>query len=144
MKITQEMRSKVEPPTMRPAVDGKQNFDRLVQSQSLKLKQDGLEKLVEDIGKQGNKLARFRTFKELTKFKRMVKSFLQDTVYNGLGLKKSSSFSFDGQHSMLQIVEEVDAKLMELTEHVMGSEKRSVDLLDLIGEIKGLLINLYT
>jgi len=73
-----------------------------------------------------------------------VKTFLQDTVYNGLDLKRSSSFSLDGQHSMLQIVEEVDAKLIELTEQVMGQEKKTVDLLDLIGEIKGLLINLYT
>lgn len=144
MKITQEMRSKVEAPAMRPAVEGKQNFDKLVQSQALKLQKDGLEKLVEEIGKQGNKLARFRTFKELTKFKRMVKNFLQDTVYNGLGLKRSSSFNFEGQHSMLQVVEEIDAKLIELTEQVMGNEQRSVDLLDLIGEIKGLLINLYT
>lgn len=144
MKITQEMRSKVEPPAMRPAAEGKQNFEKMVQSQALKMQNAGLEKLVEEIGKQGNKLARFRTFKELTKFKRMVKSFLQDTVYNGLGLKRSSSFSFDGQHSMLQVVEEIDSKLVELTEQVMGNEQRSVDLLELIGEIKGLLVNLYT
>lgn len=144
MKITQEMRSKVETPAMRPAVEGKQSFDRLMQSQALKIKQNGLEQLVKEIGKQGNKLARFRTFKELAKFKRMIKGFLEESVYKGFGLKRSSSFSFDGRHSQLAIVEEVDAKLVELTELVMDQEKKTVDLLDLIGEIKGLLVNLYT
>jgi len=144
MKISQDMRSKVGTQPLRAAVDGKQSFDRLVQSQSLKLKQEGLEQLVQEIGKQGNKLARFRTFKELAKFKRMIKGFLQETVSKGLNLERSSSFSFDGTHSNLAIVKQIDEKLIELTEQVMGQERKTVDLLDIIGEIKGLLINLYT
>lgn len=42
------------------------------------------------------------------------------------------------------IVKEVDEKLLELTEVMMNQEKKAVNILGLIGEIKGLLINLYT
>ena len=35
-------------------------------------------------------------------------------------------------------------KLIELTEEVVNQEKDAIDLLGRIGEIKGLLINLYT
>ena len=59
-------------------------------------------------------------------------------------MSKSSSFGFDGTHSTLALVKEVDQKLVELTEQVMDHEKKTVDLLGLIGEIKGLLVNIYT
>jgi len=41
-------------------------------------------------------------------------------------------------------VKEIDQQLITLTEAVVEQEKPSIDLLDKIGEIKGLLINLYS
>ncbi|WP_099158918.1 YaaR family protein [Virgibacillus ndiopensis] len=145
MKISQEMRSQIESTTknVRTAA-GQQTFDGMVQSQTQKLKQQELQQLMKDITMQGDKLARFRSFRDLVKFKRMVKGFLKETVYNGLDLQKSYGFSLDGQNRKLAIVKEVDEKLVELTEEIMNQEKKTVDLLGLIGEIKGLLINLYT
>lgn len=138
------MRTGVDTKQVRPPSENQQSFGKMVNTEALKVKQEGIEKLVQDIENQGEKLSRFRTFRELTKFKRMVKSFLQETVYKGLDLQKSSSFSFEGHHSTLALVKEVDDKLIELTDDVMNHEKKTVDLLGVIGEIKGLLVNLYT
>ncbi len=49
----------------------------------------------------------------------------------------------NGSPSMT-IVKQIDEKLMELTEQMMNQEEKSIQILGLIGEIKGLLINLYT
>ncbi|HLR41508.1 MAG TPA: YaaR family protein [Virgibacillus sp.] len=143
MKISQEMRSQMETKHTRSTVDGKHGFDKMVQSQTHQLKQQAVEQLMQEITQQGDKLARFRSFQDLVKFKRMVKSFLEETVSHGLTLKKSRQFSFDGQNRELTIINEIDDKLMTLTEEVMNQEKKTVDLLGIIGEIKGLLINLY-
>lgn len=144
MKISQELRAQTETTyTSRPTNDT-QTFNRMVQSQTQQIKQQELQQLVKDITLQGNKLARFRTFRDLAKFKRMVKGFLQETVNNGLDLQKTNSFSLDGQNRNLAIIKQVDEKLIELTEEVMNQEKKTVDLLGLIGEIKGLLINIYS
>lgn len=99
---------------------------------------------MKEITVQGDKLSRFRSFPDLVKFKRLVKGFLEVTVYNGLDLKKSQNFSLEGQNHQLAIVKAVDEKLIELTDEVMNQEKGAVDLLGIIGEVKGLLINLYT
>ena len=48
-----------------------------------------------------------------------------------------------GEGRRLKIVETIDEKLIELAEDLLNEEKTSVDLLAKIGEIKGLLINLY-
>ncbi len=144
MKIGQDIRTQMDTQKVRQNSDQRQSFDRIVQSQTQQLKQSGLEKLMKNITLQGDKLGRYRTFRELAKFKRMIKSFLQETVSHGLDLQKSASFSFDGHHNTLALVKEVDAKLIELTEQLMDEERKHVDLLGLIGEIKGLLVNIYT
>lgn len=143
MKISQEMRSQMETRHNRSRTDGKHGFDKMVQSQTHQMKQQAIEQLMKDITQQGDKLARFRSFQDLVKFKRMVKGFLQETVSNGLDLKKSHQFNFDGQNRELAIIKEVDEQLIMLTEEIMNQEKKTVDLLGIIGEIKGLLVNLY-
>src|SRR5699024_3107267 len=118
VKISQEMRSQMETKHTRPTVDGKHVFDKMVQSQTHQLKQQAVEQLMQEITQQGDKLARFRSFQDLVKFKRMVKSFLEETVSHGLTLKKSRQFSVDGQNRELTIINEIDDKLMTLTEEV--------------------------
>lgn len=146
MKISQDLRSQMDATNKqtRSNLEGKQSFDGLVQTQSHKLKTQELQVLMKSITVQGEKLAKFRSFRDLVKFKRMVKGFLQETVYNGLSLKQSHSFGLESRSQKLSIVTEIDEKLIELTEELMNQEKKTVDLLGLIGEIKGLLINLYT
>ncbi|MGM8213861.1 YaaR family protein [Virgibacillus sp. W0430] len=142
MKISQELRAQMETKQPRSFTDSKQSFDTIVQSQTYKLKQEELQQLVKDITVQGDKLARFRSFRDLAKFKRMVKNYLQEAVSNGLHLEQAHHFTMEGQTKMA-LVKEIDQKLMELTEEVMNQEKKTVDLLGMIGEIKGLLINIY-
>lgn len=120
------------------------SFESIVQSQTQKLQQNELQRLMNDITVQGDRLARFRAFKDLVKFKRLIKRFLEEAVTNGLDIEKSLSFSYTGSSRNLTLVKQIDEKLMELTEEIMSQEKKSVDLLGLIGEIKGLLINIYT
>lgn len=143
MKISQELRTQMEAKQPRSITDSKQNFSSMVQSQTNKLKQKELQSLIKSISLQGEKLARYRSFRDLAKFKRMIKDFLQETVHNGLYLDHSHRFTMEGQ-TKLALVKEVDQKLVALTEDMINQEKKAVDLLGIIGEIKGLLINIYT
>ncbi|WP_010094912.1 YaaR family protein [Ornithinibacillus scapharcae] len=146
MKISQEMLKQVDT-SQKNARSLKQNqpsFEAIVQSQSQKMQQAELQKLMQNITAQGDRLARFRSFKDLVKFKRLIKRFLQEAVSNGMDLEKSLSFSYTGSSRNLTLVKQIDEKLMELTDEIMNQEKKTVDLLGLIGEIKGLLVNIYT
>ncbi len=144
MKISQEMQPKVTKAPMQQKHEGKNTFDKMVQTQSHKLVREELGQLLDDITKQGEKLAKFRSFRDLVKFKRMIKEFLQETVYKGLKLNHEQSFTANHYSQKLTTVEEIDEKLMELTEDVLDQEQKTVDLLGVIGEIRGLLVNIYT
>ncbi|HLQ72899.1 MAG TPA: YaaR family protein [Bacillota bacterium] len=143
MKITKEMHSQAVR-QVRTATHDKQTFEKLVQSQRSSIKEQEMQHLLKEITEQGEKLARFHSFRDLARYKRLVKGFLEKAVDQGLDLDKSYHFSFDDQAKPMSIVKKVDEKLVELTEEVMDQEKKSIHLLDIVGEIKGLLINLYT
>lgn len=138
------MRSRVEQKTYSKLPEGTKNFNKMVQTQFHKMKREELDKLMRDITKQGEKIARFRSFRDLATFKRMIKQFLEKTVYSGLELAESHHFSPTSSSHTLKTVKQIDEKLLQLTDELMEQEKSNVDLLGIIGEINGLLINIYT
>lgn len=146
MKINKDIRSQLDARRPKKTTSKKRDlsFDAMVMAQSEKLQVDQLEQLIEEISDQGERLARYRTIRELTKFKRFVKDFMQEAVQYGLDISHSHTFQMNGSSRRLLIVRQIDEKLIELTEAVVEQEKRSIDLLDMIGEIKGMLINLYS
>lgn len=118
-------------------------FGDMVIKQGSKMETEQLTRLLGDISAAGERVARSRNLRELTRFKMLVKRFLQEAVNHGLETKQSHTWNRFGEGRRLKIVETVDERLVELASDILDEEKETIDLLDKIGEIKGLLINLY-
>lgn len=103
-----------------------------------------LSKKMTEIEAQGGKLADTRSVENLRKYKKMVKDFLDDAIKNGLELKEQRGFNQRGSTKIYKLVKEVDKKLIDLTNQVLDKEKKGLDVLNLVGEIKGMLLNIYT
>ena len=123
---------------------GGNRFQQMVQTQDQKMQVQTLNRLIGDIEGAGQRLVRSRTFRELAKYKALVKRFVREAVEYGMELKQSTSWNQYGQSRPLKTVETIDAKLVELSEEILNKERSSLEILEMIGEIKGLLINLYT
>ncbi|MBS7683858.1 YaaR family protein, partial [Vibrio cholerae] len=80
----------------------------------------------------------------LRRYKKMVKDFMDEAVNNALKLEEQSGFNRRGRTKVYKIVKEVDKKLVELTNTLLDKEKNGLDILQSVGEIQGLLINIYT
>ncbi|MGV3240560.1 DUF327 family protein [Streptococcus hyovaginalis] len=74
----------------------------------------------------------------------MGKKVVKGGGENGMEGKKKNFWEQFGQGRDLSIIHVKDEKLVELTEEVIAKEKNSLNILDKIGEIKGLLIKIYT
>ncbi|MBM7694800.1 uncharacterized protein YaaR (DUF327 family) [Peribacillus deserti] len=146
MKINQELHVKLDKvkPEQRQNLNETKKFSDIIQKQDQKMQFAALNKLLSEIEGAGDRLSRSRNFKDLAKFKTLVKRFVREAVDFGMELNQSQSWNAYGQSRSLKTVETVDQKLVELTEEVMNKEKSSIDILGKIGEIKGLLINIYT
>ncbi|MDA1478239.1 YaaR family protein [Bacillus changyiensis] len=146
MKISQELRTIIEKQQTQP-VRGENttsSFKEKISIQGEKLRFEQLTMLLTDIETFGKRLTKSRNFKDLARFKGMIKRFVKEAVENGLTVENSRSFDLYGNSRTLNIVKELDEKLVQLTEELMDREKPSIELLERIGQIKGLLINLYT
>jgi uncharacterized protein YaaR (DUF327 family) len=140
---------------VRPVLETKQNdgktgkksalsFGETVAKQSERLQSEQLTRLLGDIETQGKRLLQSQTVKDLQAYKNLVQRFMKEAVDFGMQLKQNKSWNEQGRSRTLKLVKEVDQQLIEVTEMVLSQEKDSIGLLDKIGEIKGLLVNLYT
>lgn len=118
-------------------------FGDVLVKQGSKMQTEQLTRLLGDISSAGDRVARSRNLRELARFKMLVKRFLQETVEYGMELKQSHTWNRFGEGRRLKIINTIDERLIELAQDILDEEKDSIELLDKIGEIKGLLINLY-
>ncbi len=144
MKINRDMRVGFQNQSeVRQTNQNGSRFGDMVIKQGSKMETEQLTRLLGDISAAGERVARSRNLRELTRFKMLVKRFLQEAVNHGLETKQSHTWNRFGEGRRLKIVETVDERLVELASDILDEEKETIDLLDKIGEIKGLLINLY-
>ena len=145
MKISQELRSQLDTGQKQlgnkaPSIN---SFQKVVHQEKQKMHEKELNRLLNDITNQGEKLARSRTFNDLSVYKKLVKQFVKEAVDYGLELDQERSWDLNGENRHLILVKQIDEKLIQLTDDLINQEKEGLDVLEVIGEIKGLLVNLY-
>ncbi len=114
-------------------------LEELKQVHGEKIKAE-LDDLLGMIDQQGERLAKHRTFKELIKYKKMVKKFVNEAVEKMYQLKEEYSPS---QGKIQTLVKSVDSSLEELTDMILDNQSAQIDILDQIDEVRGLLLDLY-
>ena len=122
---------------------GGARFGQMVMKQEQRLHGEQITRLLGDISSAGERIARSRNLRDMAKFKMLIRRFLKESIESGLELKQSHTWNQFGEGRRLKLIETIDEKMIELAEALLDEEKTSVDLLAKIGEIKGLLINLY-
>lgn len=137
------MNLNARPNDLRTNNQNSNRFGDMVVKQGSKMQTEQLTRLMGDISAAGDRVAKNRSLRELARFKMLVKRFLQETVDHGMEMKQSHTWNRFGEGRRLKIVETIDEHLVELAKELLEEEKETIDLLDRIGEIKGLLINLY-
>ncbi|MGO0063603.1 YaaR family protein [Brevibacillus fluminis] len=119
------------------------SFQELMAKGREKINQEKFQRLLQDIDEQGKILAESRTVEDLRRYKQLVKELMNDVVKYGISLEERRGFNRRGRTKIYKILSEVDKKLLQVTDEVLKKESRGLSILDLVGEIKGLLINIF-
>lgn len=118
-------------------------FSDMMRQQGEERDKDHLRKMLARIHEQGERLAKSMTVRELRVYKQMVKQFLEDTIRRGVGLKETRGWDRRGRAKRYKLLEEVDKLLLEMGEELLQHEEGRLELLEKVGEIRGLLLNVY-
>lgn len=105
--------------------------------------QSKLQTLMEEITMQGNKLAKRRDVKDMKHYRGLVKEFLNEVVTHSHSFSRENFLDRRGRHRVYGIIRLVDENLDQLAQELMKDEKDNLAILNKIGEIRGLLLDIF-
>ena len=103
-----------------------------------------VDELLSDITAQGNRLAEHMDIRDMKKYRGLVKDFLNEVVYRSHKFSRENFLDRRGRHRVYGIVRLIDKNLDELASELVADEKDHLAILEKIGEIKGLLLDILT
>lgn len=118
------------------------SFSDMMQQQDERASQEQLQRILQQIHLQGERLAKSMTVRELRQYKLLVKQYLEETARRGVQLRDTRGWDRRGRTKRYKLLEEIDRELLTLADELLDSEQGRIDLLHKVGEIRGMLINL--
>ena len=106
--------------------------------------QNKLNSLMEEITMQGERLAKKRDVKDMRHYRGLVKDFLNEVVTHSHAFSRENFLDRRGRHRVYGIIRLVDENLDQLAQELMKDEKDNLAILGKIGEIRGLLLDIFT
>ncbi len=103
-----------------------------------------LNALMEEITAEGKKLAKRRDVKDMKHYRGLVKEFLNEIVSRSHEFSRENFLDRKGRHRVYGIVRLVDENLDQLAQELMKDEQDNLAILSKIGEIEGLLLDIFT
>lgn len=116
--------------------------NQLVKAENTNYEQH-LEKLVNDIVRQGETLAKRIDVRELRIYKGLISEFLELALGNSKKFSKRNLLDRRGRHKVFAIVRNINEELDLLTQDVMSGEKDNIGLLKKLDDIRGLILDLF-
>lgn len=103
-----------------------------------------VDALMQDITAQGNRIAEHMDIRDMKRYRTLVKDFLNEVVYRSHKFSRENFLDRKGRHRVYGIVKLIDKNLDELASELVADEKDHLSILAMIGEIQGLLLDIFT
>lgn len=103
-----------------------------------------LQTLMEEITMQGERLSKRRDVKDMRHYRGLVKEFMNEVVTHSHAFSRENFLDRRGRHRVYGIIRLIDENLDQLAQELMKDEKDNLAILNKIGEIRGLLLDIFT
>ena len=103
-----------------------------------------VDALMTDITVQGERIARHMDIRDLKRYRGLIKDFLNEVVYRSHKFSRENFLDRRGRHRVYGIIRRIDENLDALAEALMADEQDHLAILSRIGEIQGLLLDIFT
>lgn len=102
-----------------------------------------VEALLNDITVQGELIAKHMDIRDLKRYRGLIKDFLNEVVYRSHKFSRENFLDRRGRHRVYGIIRLIDENLDALAEELMADEQDHLAILSRIGEIQGLLLDIF-
>ena len=133
----------VEQTTQAQETDGTFKFTLVSRIEEQDL-QNALTNMMEEITRQGEKLAKHRDIKDMKRYRALIKDFLNEVVNRSHAFSRENFLDRKGRHRVYGIIRLIDENLDQLAQELVKDEQDNLAILNKIGEIQGLLLDIFT
>lgn len=144
IKVNQAMPvAQTENVTQTQAADGSFKFMLAshIEEQDLQVR---LTEMMEEITQQGDRISKKMDVRDMRRYRTLVKAFLNEVVTRSHKFSRENFLDRRGRHRVYGIIKQVDDTLDELARELVKDEKDHIAILNRIGEIRGLLLDIFT
>ena len=106
--------------------------------------QNALTQMMEEITRQGDKLAKHRDIKDMKRYRALIKDFMNEIVNRSHAFSRENFLDRKGRHRVYGIIRLIDENLDALAQELVKDEQDNLAILSKIGEIRGLLLDIFT
>ena len=105
---------------------------------------DRLTLMMHDIQQQGKLISKKNDIRDMQRYRKMIKEFLNEVVSRSHTFTRENFLDRKGRHRVYGIIRLVNQNLDELTQELFKDEKDNIAIMAKIGDIEGLLLDIFT
>ena len=103
-----------------------------------------LTTLMEEITMQGDRISKKKDIKDMRRYRSLIKDFMNEVVSRSHSFSRENFLDRKGRHRVYGIIRLVDETLDELAQELMKEQKDNISILQKIGDIRGLILDIFT
>ena len=103
-----------------------------------------LNLMMQDIIQQGERISKKNDIKDMQRYRILIKDFMNEVVTRSHVFSRENFLDRKGRHRVYGIIRQVDKELDELAQELVKDECNNIDILAKIGQIQGLLLDIFT
>lgn len=103
-----------------------------------------LTSLMEEITMQGERIAKKKDIRDMKRYRGLIKDFMNEIVSRSHSFSRENFLDRRGRHRVYGIIRLVDENLDALAQELMKEEKDNISILQKIGDIRGLILDIFT
>ena len=105
--------------------------------------QEKLSAMMGQIVEQGNSIKKRRNIRDMRRYRELIKSFLNEVVNRSHEFTRENFLDRRGRHRVYGIIRLVDETMDKLAAELIADEQDGIEILRLVDEIQGLLLDIF-
>ena len=123
--------------------DGSFKFTLVSHIEDAALKEH-LAVLMGEIDEQGKKIAKKKDVRDMKRYRGLIKEFMNEIINRSHTFERENFLDRRGRHRVYGIIRLIDQNLDELAKELVKEEQDNIAILAKIGEIEGLILDIFT
>ena len=103
-----------------------------------------LTSLMEEITMQGERISKRKDIKDMRRYRSLIKDFMNEIISRSHSFSRENFLDRKGRHRVYGIIRLIDQNLDDLAQELVKEQKDNITILQKIGDIRGLILDIFT